>query len=257
MKYRTLIVEDDQLIVDQIESYLDQTGLFEKPNVYQTATSALRATIDQSFDFLFLDVELPDMSGLELLKLLPRRFPTIVMSSYPKYAVDTYDSDVQIQDFLTKPFVYSRFLRALQRAMQQQVNTPAKPPVPLPISTQLVAPAVAAPKTPSAANYLFLKTGRKTERFASEDILYFKAYTIYSKLITEKGTVVVNQALSLLGQQLIGSYFMRVHRSYIVNMNRVTRFDANMIWVDTHKIPIGITYKPKVQERLTTLHLVG
>ena len=254
MKYRTLIVEDDAAIVNQLESFLDQTGVFEKPHICRNATQAISAARDQPFDFLLLDIELPDMSGLDLLRLLPQRFPTVALSSHPKYAVDSFDYD--IQDFLTKPLVYSRFFRAFRRALMPQGPSQGKILEPQKAFSLPVPPVVYSPK-PASSNYFFLKTGRKTERFAYDDIMYFQAYTIYSKLVTGNATVVVNQALSALTEQLNTGNFLRVHRSYLVNMNKITQYDSNMIWVGAHKIPIGVTLKHKVQEHLATLHIQG
>lgn len=207
----------------------------------------------QDFDLLFLDMELPDMPGLDLLRLFPDRCPTIAVSAHPSYAVNCYDND--IDDFMAKPLTYSRFLRALRRTV---LKIDAKPLVSTnhqeSVSELNPPNTVFLPKESAAIpNYIFLKTGRKIERFVSKDILYFEAYTLYSKLITATGTSVINEPLSSLAKLLSPDHFMRVHKSYLINLNQVTQYSTNALWLNTHKIPIGGTYKSSVQERLKVM----
>ncbi|GAB3219809.1 LytR/AlgR family response regulator transcription factor [Spirosoma arcticum] len=252
-KYRTLIVEDDPLIVAQLEGFLAQTDLFEKPYIAQTCTQAMISLHDQPIDLLFLDMELPDMSGLDFLRLFPGHGPTIAISAFPSYAVDCYDCD--INDFLSKPFTYTRFLRGLRRTLLQSL-TPVPAVSPVPETSFSPAPGAEASLEPKPSallpDHIYLKTGRTNSRFALTDILYFEAYTIYSKLVTGSDTFVINDQISSLGVELGQNQFIRVHKSYLINLNHVTKFNARTIWVKTHAVPVGRTFKKQVQDHLNS-----
>ncbi len=251
-KYRTLIVEDDPLIVAQLEGFLAQTNLFEKPYIAETCTQAMISLHHQPVDLLFLDMELPDMSGLDFLRSFPGHGPTIVISAFPSYAVDCYDCD--INDFLSKPLTYTRFLRGLRRTLLHSF-IPA--PVLSAVAEASFSPAPGTkPLDPKQVaplpDHIYLKTGRTNSRFALADILYFEAYTIYSKLVTGSGTVVVNDRLSSLEVELVQNQFMRVHKSYLINLNHITKFNIHTIWLKNHAIPIGRTFRKQVQDHLNT-----
>ena len=235
IKYRALIVEDNPLIVEQLVSFMEQSGLFETPHIASTCTQAIDCLRHQSIELLLLDMELPDMTGLALLRLFPDHAPTIAISSFPDYAANCYDSD--IADFLTKPFTYSRFLRGLRRALFATV--PADEPAPLEV-----------PSPSPLATHFYFKTGSTRERFVLSDILYLQAYNIYTKLITSTATVVINDQISSLAEELSPNNFMRVHKSYVVNLSQVTKFNARTIWLKTQSIPIGRTFRNNVQDRL-------
>jgi len=249
---KSLILADDPLISNQLDCFLDRTALFEKPFFSKTIAQALINLRDQPIDLLLLDLELTDMPGLDLVKILPINCPVIVTSANANYAVDSYDYD--ITDFLLKPLSYSRFLQALRRTLMP-ANTPGV------VDYQAILPVANRKKqlinqpsnSPLPPNFIYLKTGRKTERFVFNDILYLESYTIYSKLITSQGTFVVNDRLSNLSKQLNPKHFIRIHKSYVINLEQVTQFSTNMIWLNTHKIPIGVTFKREVQEYLIKL----
>jgi len=247
-KYRSIIVDDDPIVVEQLVSFLNQTDLFEKPYVCDSSTQALVALSNQSFDLLFLDIELPDMTGLDLLRMFPKHPPVCAISMHPAYAVDCYD--LGIDDFMVKPITYSRLLRSIHRILLpshqalQQLPAPALP-------QQAMGQVIPLP-----LNFIYLKTGRKIERFITDDIVYLEAFHIYAKLVTSTNTFVVNEQLTTLEQRLTASNFLRVHKSYLVNLRQVTQFKANGLWLGSFKLPIGGTFKTKVQERLNTLGIL-
>jgi two-component system response regulator LytT len=247
-KYRSLIVEDNPLIVDQLVSLMEQTGLFETPYIALNCTEAMVSLRDQPIDLLLLDMELPDMAGLDLLRLFPNHAPTIAISAFPQYAVDCYDSD--IADFLTKPFTYSRFLRGLRRALFTALPADGPEAAREHVSVQKASPL---PPSPPLSTHFYFKTGSTSERFVLSDILYLQAYNIYTKLITSTTTVVINDHISSLADELSPNNFLRVHKSYLVNLDQVTKFNARTIWLRNQEIPIGRTFKKDVQDRLKSL----
>ncbi len=234
-----LIVEDDPLAQKGLIHFLAKTNMFEEAVVCGTVTEAFEYLNRKSADIIFLDIELPDLSGLELLKLFPSHAPVIITSSHVELAADCFDFDVV--DFLPKPFSYTRLLRAIQRANQK----------------------LAIPQTATSAeiipnkNYIFLPTGRSTVRFNYNDILYIEAYGVYVKIITADGIVVVNQMLSNIEEALPQEPFLRIHRSFLVNLNHINRIASNELGVSTYQLPIGMSYKDKVAQKLKSSGLLN
>jgi len=236
-KYTALIVEDDPVTVEQLIRILEQTDLFTAPFVCSTSAQALATLYEHSFDILFLDIELPDTSAFEFLRMSSNHPPVCAISYHPAYAVNCYD--LGIEDFIVKPLAYPRVLRSVGRILRNkfsQQEAPGLQPTSWPIS-----------KLP---DYIYLKNGRQTERFAIDEILYMESYHIYTKLFTATKFTVISEKISVLEERLTAYNFIRIHKSFLVNLAKVTNFNANTIWVNTLKLPIGGVYKAKLQERL-------
>ena len=250
--YQTLIVDDDPLIIAQLEGFLAQTNLFGKPHTARNGTEAVGILHNSPIDLLFVDLELPDMNGLDFLRLFPNRFSAIIISAFPRYAVDCYDCD-DIADFLVKPLLYPRFLRSLHRTvLRAEVPSPSIPVASNGSDTPVRFNQPGQPHSPSSIAHIYLKTGRINQRFTFNDILYLEAYTIYTKLISTAGTFVINEQISKLEKEFSQNNFLRVHKSYLINVNQVTRFSATSIWLQQHTVPVGRTFKPKVQAHLNS-----
>ncbi len=231
-KFTALIVEDDPLASEELSGYLSKTNMFEKPGVYSTVAESFNFLKHQNVDIIFLDLDLPDLPGLELLKMLPSYPAVIITSLHIDLAIDCFD--LEVVDFLTKPYPYTRLLRGIHRAIQKKNIAPTK-------STEEPA---------SSKNHIFLQIGRSSERFNLNDILCVEAYGIYVKVITTSGVLVVNQMLSSIEESLPKTFFLRTHRSYLINLNHLKRIEPNDLWVGNHQIPIGLSYKEKVRQKL-------
>lgn len=240
-KFTPLIVEDDPLIVTQLEEFLAKTQLFEKPFVSETCTGAMSYLRDQAIDLLFLDIEMPDMNGLDFLRSFPIHCPLVIVSSHPQYAIDCFDYDVD--DFLTKPLTYTRFLRSIRRTVL--------PSTPRQQSTANQSSAgIPTQGTESAPTHIYMKTGHINQRFALSEILYLEASNLYTKIITPMGATVVSDQISNLAERLGKEQFLRVHKSYVVNLEQITRYSAKTIWIQNHSVPIGRTYQAEARVQL-------
>jgi DNA-binding LytR/AlgR family response regulator len=253
-KFVALIIDDDLEVIKQLIDFLALTNLFELPLHATNGVQALITLQKQAVDLIFLDMKLVDMTGLELLRLVPNPPPAIAISAYPGFAVNCYESGVV--DFLPKPLTYARFLGGIQKTLIRSLPIlPVEAPAQVPdITPKPVQPPVNKPTEPQLSTpFIYLKTGRKTERFIIEEILYLKAYGVYTKLIAKSGTFVVNDYLGNLEKGFNSNQFMRVHKSYMVNKSHITKFNAKMLWMDTINLPIGSRFRTKVQEYLKDL----
>jgi DNA-binding LytR/AlgR family response regulator len=226
---QAMIIDDDDASVSLLTDYLSKLPFFAKPVVCQTVPEALAILSHQAFDLILLDIHLPGLSGMDFLRALPTQQPVVVTTSSPEYAVETYD--LNVADFLLKPFTLPRFLRAVGRATHLHL----------------------AQNTLTDPSAIFLKIGRKVQRFNFEAIDYVEAYGIYSKVCSNGQVVVVNESISTLEGQLPSHSFLRIHKSFLINLSKVVSYDARQVWIGTTKIPLGETYKEPFQSFLNLL----
>jgi DNA-binding LytR/AlgR family response regulator len=240
--YRCLIVEDEPIFAEQLRQYTAQVKFLVPPTICTSGIEALQLLATTPVDILFLDLSLPDMSGIDLLKALPGKQKVIVTSAMHERAIDCFDLD--IIDFLPKPYDFNRFLRGLSRVMQR--------------TQQTATAAVIEPKLPSREKEeIYFKSGRRLERFAFTDIQYMEAYGLYTKIFTPDGMFAVNKRISVLAEELPKERFMRIHKSYIINVEHLKRLESKQIWVKSIKLPIGITYHPIVHKKMQSLGITA
>lgn len=187
---------------------------------------------------VLLDVEMPTITGLELTKLLPKPSPAIVLvTTHRDFAVAAFE--LQVVDYLVKPVEFVRFSQAIAKVLA--LRTPA-PVAPLP-----------APKAAESANDLFVKVGTKTIKVNFAEVLYIEALSTYSVLVTATQKHIVYLTLKALSERLPFAHFVRVHRSYIVNIRRIEAIEDNMIKLGTHEVPIGKSYQEEFTRHLRSL----
>ena len=217
--YRCLVVEDSESTTEIIKQYLSELTLYSEVTIAPTYVQAARVLLHQSFDLIFLDAELSGTKSLDLLNTNKQLPPVVVMSAHNQYAADCFDLDVA--DFLPKPFSKSRFLRGINRAMGISVDR----------------------ESVTMQQSIFLKVGRRLNKFSYNDIDYIEAYGIYSKIHSKDKITVVNEPIIVLEKRLPARTFRRVHKSFIVNLNRISSYSQNSFYVDEVKIPIGVSYR--------------
>lgn len=228
-----LIIEDSQSSVDLLNSYLKKIPFCNVVGICNNYFDGVQMLIPKKkIDLLILDVDLGDNSpsGLDLLRTVPYLPATIITTSHTDYAVDSYTIG-KAADYLLKPYVFDRFLLAVNRALGLQINYEA-----------LIY-----------KEYIFLKKGRKFQSFDYKDILYFEAYGIYVKVITVRGVETVNETITPLAEKLDPTLFIRVHKSFIVNIQKIIGFEHSYLFIPGGKVPIGISYRPQLEGLLRLL----
>ena len=199
----------------------------------------LLALLEQGLtpDLLLLDIEMPQLSGLELVRLLPSPAPEVVLvTSHAHFAVDAFA--LPIADYLLKPLEYARFLQALARVRERR--------------TRKAEPVHAeAPYTDS--QHVFIKTNGRLIRLDFSLVLYIEAMSSYSTLVTATRKHIVHATMKVLEERLPAAYFLRVHRSYMVNTNNIDSIANGAIQLGAYEVPIGTNYEPGLMARLRSL----
>ncbi len=237
------IIDDEPLAAALLESYVKKTPFLEHSGTFANAIDAMAALSKAPVDLLFLDIQMPELSGLEFAKLIPSTTRIIFTTAFSQYAIEGYK--VNAFDYLLKPISYADFLTAAQRAAESA--NPAQQAV--------------EPTNGNLANEtsIFVKSDYKLLRIDFNDILYIEGLKDYVKiyLASAPRPILSLTAMKTLEDHLPTDQFMRIHRSYIANMAAVTAIERCTLLVADKSLPISDTYKDKVLEYVNKRLLGG
>lgn len=228
---RTLLVDDEYLALNLLEAYAQQVPELELVGKEKLPMKALERLQNEPIDLLFLDIQMPILSGNNLIKILPNPPLVVFTTAYAEYAIEAFN--LNVVDYLLKPFPFERFLQAVQKA-RQLMNARQSPGSP-----------------PADVNFLSLKVDGKLVKVALDDILYIEGLKEYVRFVcTGNRKYVTLESLRNLEEQLPAQQFSRVHKSYIVAHNKVGALDGNMLEVGTVKIPISRGKRDEIVEEI-------
>jgi len=234
---RCIIIDDDDLSRKVIENFVEKTEFLKLTGSYSSAIQSLKAFDgSEPVDLIFLDVEMPEMTGLEFLKTLEAQPQIIIITGNEKYALDAFDFDVT--DFLLKPISLARYLKAVNKAHKRFNET-----------MQL---------TGSNSNEIFIKKKNSTlVRLSYDDILWIEALENYVVVTTFNDKFTFHFTMLAVTEKFPENRFKRVHRSYVVNVNRIKMIEDNFVIVDTKNgekaIPIGKSFKDKLLSEINLI----
>lgn len=227
-----IVIEDEKPAQEVLKSFLQKTEWIKLAAVFDDAVSALDYLKKNEVDLIFLDIQIPTLTGLEFLKIIKDPPQVIITSAYSQYAIEAFELDVR--DYLMKPFSFDRFLKAVNRiatrpdpATVQQFNS----------------------KTHSSADksFAFFNVKKTMTKVMFNDILYVESMREYVYLHTTRGKVVTKMSTADM-EKLLGPGFVRIHRSFIVNIEKITAYNAEDVFVDQVALPIGVNYKKYVDD---------
>jgi len=243
MTYTCLIVDDEILAQRLLEAYVLKMPQLKIVAKCSNALSALEILQKENIDILFLDIQMPDLTGLELLKIIKTRPAVILTTAYREYALDGFQLDVL--DYLVKPIAFERFVQAVNKACEwnnykkQQSGSGQIPQLVSEITQQL-------PK----ARHLFVKSDYKQIKINFDDIFYVEGLREYVSIFTKDKRIITLETMKNMEIILPANEFMRIHKSYIVNFQKIDALNGNMLEVGKEKIPIGKSYRMDVMKVL-------
>ncbi|WP_223648331.1 LytR/AlgR family response regulator transcription factor [Hymenobacter psoromatis] len=236
---RCLVIDDDPLSVQIVRNCIANTPFLEASGACGSAIEAAEILRTQAFDVLFLDVEMPLMSGLDLLRTLPEPPQVVLITGSQSYAVQAFE--FAVADYLLKPLSYSRFLQAAQKVLEN-------------INAQRAA-ASDDPGAPPAGSpdFTFVKVDNKLVRVDFADVYYVEALGDYVHLVTARGKLIVYSTMRAIEEKFPAQRFVRVHRSFIINIDFVQALEDNSLLIKDKYIPVGQTYLRGLLVRLNKL----
>jgi len=221
---KCIIVEDERLAQQVLEAYIEKTAQLQLMAVCNNALEATEVLNKQQTDLIFLDIQLPGMTGLNFLKTLQNPPLVILTTAYPDYALESYD--LNVTDYLLKPISFERFTKAVKKIIEGNVFTRPK------IET----------------DHLYIKSSGKFIKVNFADIIYIEGMKDYLKICTTHSNIITLQTMNEMERLLPFAQFTRVHKSYIVSLQYIKSIYGNNIETSKLIIPIGVNYKEKVMQ---------
>lgn len=225
-KYTCLIVDDERLAQELLENYIQKVPSLTHVASCSSALEAMQYLAQNKVDILFLDIQMPDLTGIEFLRTVKDVPATILTTAYSEYALEGYE--LSVIDYLLKPIEFNRFLQAVNKVFQQNNIAPSTIP-----------PVVSPTATPSAPTYFFIKTDSKIVKIAFDKVLYIEALQKYIRIHTVNKRVVSLFSMSKIQELLPVDRFFRTHRSFIINMDKIDSVEGNMVTIGSHTIPVS------------------
>lgn len=223
-----IIVDDEPLAHELIEGFCDILPHLQLEQHCYNAMEAMQFLNHNQVDLMFLDLNMPKLSGFDFLRTLSNPPKVIITTAYKEFALDGYELD--IADYLLKPFSFERMVKAVNKA----------------IGTNTKSVNEDVTKTQDSNKRFFVKGDKKYHQVNSVDILFIEAFGNYTKVFLKEEMIVSHEKISYYESLLGEKEFMRVHKSFLVALDKIKLIEGNRIFINNHEIPIGQTYKSKV-----------
>lgn len=245
---RCLVVDDKPLALDIMTDYIRKIDFLEFVGSTTSALEALKLVEKESIDLLFLDIQMPELTGIQVMKILGDKCRIILTTAYTEYALEGYEHNVI--DYLLKPIPFDRFYKAALKAKQtfeaqQSINS---------------APATATeikPTSEAARDIIFVKTEYKIVKLRLDDILYVEGLQNYVSIYTKTERILSLRNIKKMEEQLPAGQFVRVHKSYIISLDKIDSIERNRIFIGEAVIPVGDTYKDNFMSLIERVNLPG
>jgi DNA-binding LytR/AlgR family response regulator len=225
---RCIAIDDEALALDLLEDNIRKVPFLELVRKCTSAFDAMELMKSEPIDLIFIDIQMPDITGIQFLKSLKKRPMVIITTAYEKYAIEGFELDVI--DYLLKPFSFERFLKAVNKAGEYQE-----------LMNKNVAPGQDESRV--TRDFLFVKADYKLVKIDIKDILFIEGLKDYIKIFAGEKPVITLMSMKLIEEKLPADEFVRVHRSFIVALNKIRFIQKNFIQVGNREIPISDNYR--------------
>jgi DNA-binding LytR/AlgR family response regulator len=224
---KCMVIDDEPLAIQLLANHVSKVSFLELVNTFNNPMEALISFNSNPVDLIFLDIQMPQLTGIQFMKLLQNRAQVIITSAYEEYAMEGYDHNVT--DYLLKPISFERFYKSVEKAYN--INNP----------THKINPK--QDLYPATGGYIFVKVETKMVRVELDDILFIEGLKNYVSIFTKTQRIVTLQVMKQLEEILPANRFIRVHKSYIVALDKINSIERQEISINDRIIPIGITYQ--------------
>ena len=232
-KIRCIIVDDEPMAREILENHLRKIETVEIVALCKNAVEAFNVISSQPVDLVFLDINMPEISGLSFAKSINNAVKVIFTTAYREYAVDGFD--LQAVDYLLKPISFGRLMQSINKYLSENQQVDFEEPARI---------------EPEKSETIFVRSDRKMIKINFPEILYIESLADYIKIHLVEKTIVTRETISSIEAKLPQHDFLRVHRSFIVAINAIDSFTAEIIEIDKKQIPVSRSYKDAVLKRL-------
>ena len=239
-KMTCIIIDDEELSRNLLEHFIERAGHLELLGKFKNPLEALNVLKEKSIDLIFLDIQMPEMTGIEFLKSIGPSSAIILTTAYEQYALEGYE--LSVTDYLLKPFGFNRFLSAVNKA-QSLINLKQKAESTSDTSLIDIKPSEA---------FLLVKADHKLYRIYWKDIRYIQSMKEYVMYYTDEGRIMALGSLKKLEEELPKDQFWRIHKSYIVAQNRIKNLDGNRLNIGDMVLPIGGNYRNEILTKFSS-----
>lgn len=253
MTLTCIIVEDEPLARNLLTQYVLKTPTLTLLQAFGNPLEAMAFLRSHPTDILFLDIQMPEITGITLLKVLQKKPIVILTTAYSEYAIEGYELDVT--DYLLKPVTFERFLKAVEKATQRIASTSSKPDAPNQKNTEGGQNDIATTATIShsientaSQPFIFVKDGTKLVKVRLNDILYIEGLKDYVTIFTKQKKIVTLQRMKVLETQLPENQFVRIHNSYLISLEAIDVVHKERVQIGETYLPISDTYRKTFKE---------
>ncbi|RYF86615.1 MAG: response regulator transcription factor [Chitinophagaceae bacterium] len=224
MKIKCIVVEDEPLAMERTTSYVSKIPVLELLHTFDNAMDAYSFLQSNVVDLIFLDINLGELSGIQLLESVKIKSQVIITTAYPEYALKGYD--LNVTDYLLKPFLFDRFFQAVDKVVQQASNNSLS----------------------NSRDFIFVKTENKLEKVLLNDILFIEGMRDYRRIHTVAKKIMTLQTFTELEKELPPHLICRIHKSWMVAISKINSVEKDVVNVNGIEIPVSETYKKQFYE---------
>ena len=233
MTLKCIAIDDEPLALDIIEDYVSRVPFLKLEKTFNDGISGIEYITTNKVDLVYLDIEMGGLSGIQMLKALQKKPKIIMTTAYRNYAFDAFELDVT--DYLLKPFSFERFIKASEKAFGEIISNGGK-----------------EPEAKPGKDFFFVKSNYKMVKVNFDDILYIEGLSEYIILKTKTGNVITLQSFKNIEKSLPESRFIRIHKSYLVSLDKIDCIEGQNVIIGKKELPIGSKYKVKFFNSIST-----
>ncbi|MEO8534087.1 MAG: LytTR family DNA-binding domain-containing protein [Flavobacterium sp.] len=231
MKIKCVLIDDEPLAIKVLQNYFNNFSDFEVIGTFNNSLEALDFINSTPVDAVFLDINMPMMTGFELISLIENKTKVIITTAFREFAAESYDLDVL--DYLVKPIPLPRFIKCINK-----------------ITTEYNLKNNIKVETTKGDSHIFIKVDKKMMKINIEEILFVEGMKEYIKVVTPDKTYITHKSLTSLSEELPADRFLRIHKSYVIALNKVKSIEGNRIQIQSYTIPIGRNYSKEVKNKI-------
>ncbi|KFF05609.1 LytR/AlgR family response regulator transcription factor [Flavobacterium reichenbachii] len=231
MKIKCVLIDDEPLAIKVLQNYFTNFTDFEVAATFNNSLEALDFLNSTPVDAVFLDINMPMMTGFELISLIENKTKVIITTAFREFAAESYDLDVL--DYLVKPIPLPRFIKCINK-----------------ITTEYNLKNNIKVETAKGDSHIFIKVDKKMMKINIEEILFIEGMKEYIKVVTPEKTYITHKSLTSLSEELPADRFLRIHKSYVIALNKVKSIEGNRIQIQSYTIPIGRNYSKEVKNKI-------